>query len=393
MIQLQIPYRSQWNEQDANDYDSDCGPTCVAMVLNYHGIASTPNQLYASYLTYKKKTEFTNTNEIILLLKKHGLDVGYRQASSRQEAMRKLKLNVDAGRQMIALVNYRPWRQVSVIGSNLFNGGHFVVVTGYDDQFVYIHDPLFGLWVKPASRGSHFAITTDDFCRGWGGFTSGHNPNYAYILVLSTLPDRQETPLQPSNPQPAPPASDPQPPTPDPQPPIPDPQPPTSSPQPPTPTSQNKMTDINRRIRALAAFRWAAEPDFGDETAVALWKKHLGDWGETYLEHIVQPGQSYTTLAQKYYGEPFRWPGIKTYNKIMHEGLWVGEKVLIPNLGQSGAHLNPALPSDEITFSKSIDLDNLVDPDETAVSYDDLWDDTVNLGYVEENEPSDNKET
>lgn len=144
------------------------------------------------------------------------------------------------------------------------------------------------------------------------------------------------------------------------------------------------MEDVNRRIRALAAYRWAEAPDFNDETAVKLWRDNLGDWGHTYQEHTVQSGESYSALAQRYYGQARRWQAIRAYNTSNRDSLWVGETVLIPKLGQSGAHLNPALPSDTLSGVKAIDLDELVDPDETSLDYNALWDDSINLGYVEE---------
>ncbi len=363
MTHLNIPYRSQWDKADAGNYDADCGPTCAAMILNYHNISSTPNSIYAENFPHKKKSEFTNFTELMAVFKKHGVAIEYRQANNRQEALYHLRANIDAGKPMVTLINYLHWRQHDPIGRNKFNGGHFVVVVGYDNAHVYIHDPLFGLWVS-VNHGAYYPLPIDIFCAGWAGFAQG-NPNWAYLLAAAN--GSQPTAVT----QPAPPV----------------PTPPKPAPVAPAPVSDSAssktMDDINRRIRTLAAYRWAEEPNFNDATAVALWREHLGDWGLTYREHIVQSGDSYSALAQRYYSEARRWPGIRAYNTFTHDGLWVGETVLIPNVGESGAHLSPALPKNTVDFAKAIDLDNLVDPDEVPLDYDALWDDSINLGHVE----------
>ena len=35
MVKLIVPYRSQ-SDNDANTYNADCGPTCVAMILKFY---------------------------------------------------------------------------------------------------------------------------------------------------------------------------------------------------------------------------------------------------------------------------------------------------------------------------------------------------------------------
>jgi hypothetical protein len=49
-VKLDIPYRSQWDVPDADLAAGDCGPTCVAMLLNGLGKAATPDDLY--YVIY-----------------------------------------------------------------------------------------------------------------------------------------------------------------------------------------------------------------------------------------------------------------------------------------------------------------------------------------------------
>ena len=141
------------------------------------------------------------------------------------------------------------------------------------------------------------------------------------------------------------------------------------------------MDDIERRIRALAAYRWAELPDFTDETAVKLWTDHLGDWGLTYDEYTVQPGDMMVRLAVRFYGEQHRWPAIKQYNNLQRDVLWVNETLLIPHLGNSNAHLDPALPRDMIMRPQAMDLAGPVDPDLLAQDYNALGKNSIGMGF------------
>ena len=366
MIRLNIPYRSQWDKKDAGHYSSDCGPTCAAMVLNYHNISITPNQIYAENFPEKGVKDFTTLPEMGRIFKKYNVPATYKKYSDQQDAVAHLRTNIDAGKPLIALVRYQPWQKLI---KNYFKGGHFVVVTGYDDAHIYMHDPLFGLWITPGSKGAHFAMPIDLFCEGWGGLISP-NPDWACFVLAENAAAGNAAAGQPT-PQPAPAA------------------PPKAEPAPAPPAQESAgesgpiMQDVNRRIRALAAYRWAEEPNFDDETAVKLWRDHLGDFGLHYDEYIVQGGDYYSSLAERFYGASNRWPAIRAYNPTGHEGLWAGEHILIPKLGQSNAHLNPALPMDTIDFAKALNLDDLVDPEEAALDYDSFWDDSINLGFDE----------
>ena len=61
----------------------------------------------------------------------------------------------------------------------------------------------------------------------------------------------------------------------------------------------------------------------------------------------------------------------------------LGEKLLIPKLGQSGAGTNTALPSDTIDQAKSLGLDELVNPDLPALDYNELGKNSMGIGFGE----------
>ncbi|WP_420629071.1 C39 family peptidase [Candidatus Leptofilum sp.] len=362
MPQLEIPYRSQW-DNDAKFNNSDCGPTCTAMLLNYFGKTATPDGIY-DHLPSKDPNDFTFVWELVNVFKAHQVTATNIQYDTKATAFYHLRANIDAGKPMIALVKYQPW--ISATG-NSYKWGHFVVISGYTDTHVLMHDPLFGMWAA-RSKGAFFALPNDLFAAGWGGFTNNENPNWVVIIAG----DGQRTAATESAPAPTPaPVTPPKPTT------------PTTPVAPTTLTAPTEpVADEERRMWALAAYRWTEPPE--TEAEKQLWRTHLGDFAETYTTHTVQSGNTLVGLAARFYGEQHRWPTIKTFNDLKREGLMLGEKLLIPNLGQSGAGTNPALPSDTIDQAKALSLDELVNPDLPALDYNELGKNSVGIGFAED---------
>src|SRR5690606_36166494 len=156
MVKLPVPYRSQWDVNDAGEHSTDCGPTCVAMIVNYRGVAMTPNGVYAYFAQAKGRDDYTNFNELILAARDMGVKLNYRKYNDvgEEAAFRNLRANLDAGSPVLALVKYLPWK--SALGNEL-SGGHFVAVTGSNADHIHVHHPLFGLQVKPAEYGPHYS--------------------------------------------------------------------------------------------------------------------------------------------------------------------------------------------------------------------------------------------
>ncbi len=356
MPRLNIPYRSQ-QAADADLYKSDCGPTCVAMVLNYYNIPMTPNAVY-NHMSHVPEGQFPKVSQLEEVLVKHHIPKRRETYLSKWNALENLRKNIDTGHPMIALVKYEPWKATT---GNLFDWGHFVVITGYDEQNIYMHDPIFGAW-RPVSLGVHYAMSHDLFCAGWGGFPVKENPNFACIVITKPL-DGRELEAQPPSPQPVAPQ-------------------PVSAPAPIPEGTAQTMLDVRRRICALAAYRWALEPNLDDPATLKLWEDNLGDWGLEYDVHTVQSGETLSSLAARYYGEAHRWPAIKAYTAL-NRGLWVGDRLMIPRLGQDQAHLNRALPSDTANYAKAFDLDDLVDPDEPSFDYNEFAKATIGMGFDE----------
>lgn len=478
MIRLDVPYRSQW-DNDAVTHSADCGPTCVAMMLNYYNVAMTPDRVY-DFIASRPSHEFTNFTELIQVCGQHGVPLTYCRLESQAQALAYLHANLAAGNPSIVLVKYKPWRPVT---GNAFDWGHFVVAVGYDDAGnILFHDPLFGLW-QPRSRGSAFTLPADLFCAGWGGFPATENPNWAcafagqlvrpdgpppppppalaleLVNFSSSLADYDQTPAgaafnavwdirntgQATWDAGYGPAFNPGPhsqtqgativnmaaqerfalgdvgdrnqvgpgeqvritlpltaPT---QPgvygyhwrmqtaaggafgstrwlkitvvPGPEPKPEPTEPLALTPAAQ-------RRILALAAYRWAATPNLEDPAEAQLWLENLGDWGEQTALHVVGPGDTLVALAKKYYGESWRWKTLEVFNNLNPQrGLWAGDRLEIPLHGSSGAQDNPDLPHDEVSFDIPVDpAPEETNPVAPALDYNVIGENTAGMGFV-----------
>ncbi len=328
-VQLNVPYRSQW-DQDAKNNETDCGPTCAAMILNAYGVAITPDAFYSLIDTPKKPRDFTTFNELMTATKKKGITMEWKSYVGQGEAWEKLKANINAGKPMIALVKYQPWRTLT---GNQFSGGHFVVVVGYDEQNVYMNDPLFGLWAT-RSKGDHYPMPLNTFLSAWGGFPVTENPNFACAIVTQSL----TTAAAPPSPPPAPPQPEP----------ITTPQPVTT----PTPIGQAPaMTpDVRRRIMALAAMLRAVPPDLDTPEDADFWGTRLGDFGAQVQRYTVVSGDTFAGIAGRFYKDSSKWRGLRVFNNVTSEFVWVGQRLEIPLVGTT------PLPTDFI-------------PDPAAISF------------------------
>lgn len=296
---LQIPYRSQW-DKDAKDHSGDCGPTSVAMLLNGKRVAITPDELY-TYIGVRPK--FTYIPDLKNAAWGAGqLTLTYKKYANANQAMQGLRENIDNGHAFIALVKYKPWVRLT---GNQFEYGHFLVVTGYDDTHVFVHDPLFGLWAQRA-KGEYFRFTNKQFLDGWGGFhyTENENfgcliPDYSYSfvgqvaeeeLISDEVKQKREEAL-------------------------------------------NAIAvdgELRRRILSLAAYEGVAAPDLDDGETAVHWLNRVGNWGKKVEVHTVVHGNTYSGMARRYYDDSLRWRAIQVYNNQPDAQLYVGQRLEIP---------------------------------------------------------------
>lgn len=339
--QLNVPYRSQW-DPDAKDYETDCGPTSVSMILGAFGINLSSDEIYRRHLPSKRRDQYITFNELLAVLEKEGVPMVWKKYVGSGEALEQLKANINAGKPMIALVKYHPWRTMT---GNQFSGGHFVVVVGYDNQHIYMNDPLFGNWVA-RSKGERFPVPVRQFLDAWGGFPETENPNFACSITTRSLTAAAAPP--------------------------PPPQPVTPAPIGDTPAV---TPDVRRRIMALAAMLRAMPPDLDLPEDVQFWTARLGDFGAQVAKHTVVSGNTLGGLAGRFYGDMSKWRGIQSFNRLPGESIWIGQQLTIPLLG------NTPLPTDFIPDPSAISFSVEDEPEAVAdaLNYDDF--ETVNAGF------------
>jgi hypothetical protein len=167
---LHVPYKSQ-NDADATLKRSDCGPACVAMILNASGQNVTTNQVTkASGVTGDQGVRI---NQLKIAAKVFELELNSRSGLTLDD----LKAALDNGQPPIALINYG---LIPDRWDRNYSGGHFVVLVGYDDaaRRVFINDPDY----PPGAQGYQRPYAFDVFSRAWSGFARNQNPNNCLIV-------------------------------------------------------------------------------------------------------------------------------------------------------------------------------------------------------------------
>lgn len=99
------------------DAAGQCGPSALASVLGYWGRHTQPADLRREL--YQPKLKGTLPLDLLLAARERGL-----RAEMSSGDLKALKGEIDAGRPVIAFVNF---------GFSFLPIGHFLVVTGYDD--------------------------------------------------------------------------------------------------------------------------------------------------------------------------------------------------------------------------------------------------------------------
>jgi hypothetical protein len=110
------------------DDTDQCGPATLASVLTYWGIQADPRTLKEEI--YLPRLKGTLPLDLLLAVQARGL-----KAEIYQGSLDNLKSELEEGHPLVALLD---------LGFAIFPQGHYVVVTGYDDQRqgVYVHSSL-----------------------------------------------------------------------------------------------------------------------------------------------------------------------------------------------------------------------------------------------------------
>lgn len=106
--------------------DYQCGPSSLAGVLNYWGIAVTPEEI--AHDIFSEKARGTLTADMVIYAQKKGLS-----ATQYKSGLPDLKRNLSSGYPVIILVDY---------GMFFYQANHFMVVVGYNDMGVFANSGI-----------------------------------------------------------------------------------------------------------------------------------------------------------------------------------------------------------------------------------------------------------
>lgn len=178
MKKIPVPY---WSQEDVGTkgFANDCGPVCVKMLLEWAGKAQhiQPDRISREIgLAPRGKGSFAGMNQLIFAASKYGLKLQHK----RPVTVPQITDEIAAGRPVLALIHYGSIsnRQAK------FNGGHFVLVTGYDDANLYLHDPDW--WGDLRAHGEYAPVPISEFETAFGPIgakKAGNLPSQALFVV------------------------------------------------------------------------------------------------------------------------------------------------------------------------------------------------------------------
>jgi hypothetical protein len=191
-----------------------------------------------------------------------------------------LKTWIDGGRPALALIDYGPIVKAKYHES-VIQGGHFVLVVGYDDDDVFVHDPY---WNGTGGQYRQWKINVFD--------DSWYTPGTQYqrmALVPAKAIAQSRTPAYP----------------------IP--------------------ADINKRIRAKALFEGSAVPKISNEQEYKTALAWLGTWGTDTRTYSIAVGDTLGLVSTKFYGSAQYFPAIAAFNGLADvNAVAAGQQIVIP---------------------------------------------------------------
>ena len=285
---LPIPYKSQ-EDSDANRSRNDCGPTSLAMILNGFDVNVTTNAVHIR--TGANTTEFVSIYQLMRASESYGITFTYFSGAGRQYLFDML----DQGRPIIALIHYGYFVSVDygVSTQSFFTGPHFLVVSGYDDKYVYVHDPLW--WGSRRDEGKYKRWTHDQFFTAWNQNSKDGNRNASGIYCNQKFDAIKVDGIWQS-------------------------------------TNVPTMDPLDKRkITAWCHYHNREVPNLTSTTVVASYLEAMDGWGDVYVEHTVQAGDTMSMIALYYYDDPLKWDVIRAYNGLaLSDVVSDGTVLLIP---------------------------------------------------------------
>ena len=118
-----------------------CGPASLSGILNYWGIAVTPDEVARAI--FSESTRGTLTIDMVIYAQQKGLS-----AEQYKGSLEDLKQKIDSGYPVVVLVDY---------GGILYQLNHFMVIIGYNE---------YGIFANSGKDREKF-IPKEDFMKSW----------------------------------------------------------------------------------------------------------------------------------------------------------------------------------------------------------------------------------
>jgi GH25 family lysozyme M1 (1,4-beta-N-acetylmuramidase) len=162
---LEVPYFYQYNNR--NEPGATCGVTSAAMLLNFWGKSTTPDQLYVTY----GKSAGQSPSSLASLYERFGLRSAFTYNGT--EAM--IRRQLDAGRPVITHGYFT-------------SAGHVLVIVGYDRTGWIVNDPA-GRWRGCVRCGYSGTSTSTNGRRAhydYESFRAAAGPDGSYWLSVAS---------------------------------------------------------------------------------------------------------------------------------------------------------------------------------------------------------------
>ena len=167
---LSIIYKSQW-DNDASGSNDDCGPACLAQILNFYGENVTTDEIF--WKTGAASNALITFAQLYRAISSYGYNYELFTNSNRD----KIKELINKGIPAVALVHYGnlSTRQ------DTYTGPHFIVIRGFSDKGVYTNDPDF--WGVRRNEGNNHLYTWQEFELAWKNCSLDGNPVNSLLVI------------------------------------------------------------------------------------------------------------------------------------------------------------------------------------------------------------------
>lgn len=284
-----IPYKSQY-DPDAEEFRNDCGPAALAMILRGYGVNISTDAVYRA--TGTRAHRYVGIGQLMRVAEAHGVLFDFFYGWSLEQLM----AVVSAGHPAIATVHYGAWSRIDpgVSTQNRFEGPHFVVVVGHDDEYMYVNDPL---WKEERrEEGFRKAWTHAQFYEAWNSNHLDGNRDRSGIVARRPLATQAYGRAE-------------------------------------WPRRRRILSQPSDRLRALA---WAEHigvprPNPDQPASLKAYLAAMGNWGARTAEHEVKHSDDLALLAMRYYGDVKKWRVIMAFNGLAQtDTLQEGDVLYIP---------------------------------------------------------------